>query len=97
MADYPPVSVVLPTVEPTGVCEQIADQLESGDELLVVCDAPDDPIADRVAAFDDRVRLVVAGEPEGCSGKANAVAAAMEAARNDRIAWTDDDFYHPPS
>ena len=41
------------------------------------------------------VRLVVAGEPEGCSGKANAIAAGMAAARHDRLVWTDDDFHHP--
>lgn len=45
----------------------------------------------------DGVRVVVAGEPEGCSGKANAIAAGMEAARHDRIVWTDDDFRHPPA
>ncbi|WP_394348610.1 glycosyltransferase [Halorubrum depositum] len=42
------------------------------------------------------VRVVLAGEPEGCSGKANAIAAGMEAAAHDRIVWTDDDFRHPP-
>jgi len=66
------------------------------DELLVVCDSPDDPVADRRGDLPPRVRIVVAGEPEGCSGKANAVAAGMEAAANDRLLWTDDDFRHPP-
>ena len=67
----------------------------SADELLVICDSPDDPVADRRGDLPERVRIVVAGEPEGCSGKANAIAAGMEAAANDRIAWTDDDFDHP--
>ncbi|MFO8116115.1 MAG: glycosyltransferase [Halorubrum sp.] len=47
-------------------------------------------------ALPDGVRLVLAGEPEGCSGKANAIAAGTEAAGGDRIVWTDDDFHHPP-
>jgi hypothetical protein len=67
----------------------------AADELLVVCDSPDDPVADRRGDLPPRVRIVIAGEPEGCSGKANAIAAGMEAAANDRIAWTDDDFRHP--
>ena len=66
------------------------------DELLVICDSPDDPVAARRGDLPDRVRVLIAGEPEGCSGKANAIAAGMEAAANDRIAWTDDDFRHPP-
>jgi hypothetical protein len=66
------------------------------DELLVICDAADDPVAARRGDLPDRVRILIAGEPEGCSGKANAIAAGMEAAANDRIAWTDDDFRHPP-
>jgi len=68
----------------------------AGDELLVVCDRPDDPVADRRGELPPRVRLVVAGEPEGCSGKANAIAAGMAAAVHDRLVWTDDDFRHPP-
>ncbi|ELZ49523.1 hypothetical protein C465_08131 [Halorubrum distributum JCM 9100] len=67
----------------------------NADELLVVCDSPDDPVADRRGDLPPRVRIVTAGEPEGCSGKANAIAAGMEAAANARIAWTDDDFRHP--
>jgi len=68
----------------------------AADELLVVCDSPDDPVADRRGDLPPRVRIVVAGEPEGCSGKANAIAAGMEAAASDRLLWTDDDFRHPP-
>ncbi|AHG04794.1 glycosyl transferase [Halobacterium sp. DL1] len=94
--DAPPTSVLLPTTRWTPACEEVATQLGPEDELLVVCDTETDPVAERVADEPDRVRLVVAGEPEGCSGKANAVAAGMEAARHDRVAWTDDDFHHPP-
>ncbi|MGM0448954.1 MAG: glycosyltransferase [Methanobacteriota archaeon] len=68
---------------------------EPADELLVICDSPDDPVADRRGNLPPRVRIVIASEPEGCSGKANAIAAGMEASANDRIAWTDDDFHHP--
>jgi len=92
----PPTSVILPTVRQTAVVDEIAAQLGPDDELLVVCDTEADPIASEVDSLAKGVRLVVAGEPEGCSGKANAIAAAMEAADHDRLVWTDDDFHHPP-
>src|SRR6056297_2066142 len=102
----PPTSVLLPTVRWTDACSEVAAQLGGDDELLVICDTEDDPVAERrgsegggeadAEGLPDGVRLVLAGEPEGCSGKANAVAAGMEAAANDRIVWTDDDFHHPP-
>ncbi|WP_123620329.1 glycosyltransferase [Halorubrum sp. CSM-61] len=93
--DRTPTSVLLPTVRWTDACDEVAGQLGERDELLVICDAADDPVADRRGTTPDGVRIVLAGEPEGCSGKANAIAAGMEAAANDRIAWTDDDFAHP--
>ena len=93
----PPTSVILPTIRGTDTVGEIAAQLGSDDELLVVCDCERDPIADAVDTLPEGVRLVVAGEPEGCSGKANAIAAAMEAAAHDRLVWTDDDFHHPPA
>ena len=96
MAEPTPVSVILPTTGWNDVCEEIAAQLRSGDELLVVCDAADESVAERIDDCSDDVRLVVAGEPEGCSGKANAIATGMEAAERDRLVWSDDDFYHPP-
>jgi len=106
----------------------VAAQLDGGDELLVICDADDDPVAERRGGeggperggdsgagrdedsaegggdgterdregLPDGVRVVAAGEPEGCSGKANAIAVGMEVAAHDRIVWTDDDFRHPP-
>ncbi|WP_101296373.1 glycosyltransferase [Halegenticoccus soli] len=95
-ATAPPTSVILPTVTWTAACAEVADQLGPRDELLIVCDCEADPVAKRSDDLPERVRIVYAGEPRGCSGKANAVAAGMEAARHDRIAWTDDDFYHPP-
>ncbi|MDB2240117.1 glycosyltransferase [Halorubrum ezzemoulense] len=79
-----------------GEASGAADDDADADELLVICDSPDDPVADRQGDLPPRVRIVIAGEPEGCSGKANAIAAGMTAAANDRIAWTDDDFRHPP-
>ena len=93
--DRPPISVLLPTVRWTGACDEVAGQLGARDELLVLCDTDDDPVADRRGTTPDGVRIVLAGEPEGCSGKANAIAAGMEAAAHDRIVWTDDDFAHP--
>lgn len=113
----PPTSVLLPTVRWTAACSEVAAQLGESDELLVICDTDDDPVAERreesagVAAerrdgetgaegegdgLPDGVRVVLAGEPEGCSGKANAIAAGMAAATHDRIVWTDDDFARPP-
>jgi glycosyltransferase involved in cell wall biosynthesis len=91
---YPPTSVILPTVEWRRSCQELLDQIGDEDELLIVCDTHDDPIADR--DLPSGATLIVAGEPVACSGKANAVAAGMEAASNDRIVWTDDDFFHPP-
>ena len=95
------MSVVLPTVEWTGACDDVAEQLRPDDELFVVCDAPTDPVTEHdaeTAAVDPEaaVRVVVAGEPEGCSGKANAVAHACSRARHDRLVWTDADFRHGP-
>jgi hypothetical protein len=95
MSERPPTSVLLPTTRWTDACAELAAQLGGSDELLVIHDGEDDP----VTGWEDRpegVRLVAAGEPEGCSGKANAIAAGMEAARHDRLVWTDDDFHHPP-
>ncbi|SDJ92242.1 glycosyltransferase [Natronorubrum texcoconense] len=91
-----PTSVVLPTTGWTDACEEIVEQLRPRDELLVVCDAERESVADRIEGCPDNARLVIAGEPERCSGKANAIAAGMEAAEHDRIVWTDDDFHHPP-
>lgn len=91
----PPTSVLLPTTTRSTVVEDIAMQLGSCDELLIICDRETDPVVDYAAEFE-RTRVIVAGEPVGCSGKANAIATGMEAATHDRIVWTDDDFYHPP-
>lgn len=91
----PATSVLLPTTRWTDACSEIAGQLRSNDELLVIHDDVDDP----VAAHSDvpaGVRLIPAGEPTGCSGKANAIATGMDAASHERLVWTDDDFHHPP-
>ena len=89
-----PTSILLPTVSWTPACDDVAAQLGSEDELLVIHDSEDDPVADR-ERFPENVRLIRAGDPVGCSGKANAIAAGMEAADHDRLVWTDDDFHHP--
>jgi hypothetical protein len=92
-------SILLPTVEWTPSCEQVRGQLGDEDELIVICDAPDDPVAERFErdsdsrlADDPLVDLVVAGDPEGCSGKANALAAGLERAAQNRVVFTDDDL-----
>lgn len=85
-----PVSVLLPTVEWTTACDDLVANLRDGDELLVICDSESDPVTNRDPP--DQVEILVAGEPEGCSGKANAMAYGMERASNDRFVWTDDDY-----
>jgi len=90
-----PTSVLLPTVSWTDACDEVAAQLGPEDELLIIHDDRDDPVANR-ERFPENVRLIRAGDPVGCSGKANAIAAGMEAANHDRLVWTDDDFHHPP-
>lgn len=96
MADPTPTSVLLPTTGWTDACEEIAAQLRPEDELLVICDTEEPSVIDRLDDDGAAVRLVIAGDPEGCSGKANAIAAGMDAASNDRIVWSDDDYHHPP-
>lgn len=96
MVNETSTSIILPTMEWNKACEEISAQLREGDELLVVCDTESDPATTHLDRFPTNSRLVVAGEPEACSGKANAIAAGMEAAHNDRIIWTDDDFHHSP-
>jgi len=86
--------VLLPTREWGPACEQAAAGLGPEDELLVICDSPEDPVAGHDAP--PGVEVLVAGEPEGCSGKANALARGMAAARHDRFVWTDDDFARGP-
>jgi hypothetical protein len=94
MTERDPVSVLLPTMEWNTACEQLAAQLKPNDELLVVCDSERDPVAGHDPP--EGVRILVAGEPEGCSGKANALAHGMRRARHDRFVWTDDDFERDP-
>lgn len=90
MGDRDPVSVLLPTVEWNVVCDQLAAQLGPDDELLVICDSEQDPVATRETP--DGVEVCVAGAPEGCSGKANALAHGMTRATHDRFVWTDADY-----
>jgi glycosyltransferase involved in cell wall biosynthesis len=95
--DAPPTSVLLPAVEWTPACSGVLDQLRPEDELLVLCDDEDDPVTERRESLPENARVVAVGDPDGCSGKANAIATGMQAARHDRLVWTDDDFPHPPN
>lgn len=85
-----PASVILPTLEWGTACEQLAAQLGPDDELLVICDSDSDPVAKHDAP--NGVRILVAGEPDGCAAKANAIAHGMERATNNRVVWSDDDY-----
>lgn len=89
-SDRAPVSIILPTLEWGTACEQLAAQLEPDDELLVVCDTDSDPVANYDAPGG--VEILIAGEPDGCAAKANAIAHGMEHATNDRFVWSDDDY-----
>lgn len=90
MGDRDTVSILLPTIEWTDACDQVAAQLQDGDELFVICDTDDDPVVSHDPP--DGVEILTAGEPDSCSGKANAMAYGMEQATNNRIVWTDADF-----
>jgi hypothetical protein len=57
---------------------------------LFRCDTEADPVASHEPP--EGVEILIAGEPDGCSGKANALAHGMASARHDRFVWTDDDF-----
>jgi hypothetical protein len=81
-------SVILPTVRWTAAAETVVAGLRADDELFVVCDSDTDPVVD---AAPPEATVIAAGEPVGCSGKANALAAGMEAATDDIVVWTDDD------
>ncbi len=92
--ESPATSILLPTREEVDAIKHLEKQLGEDDELLVICDSEDDPVAE--AGLDsEKVELVTAGEPQGCSGKANAIYEGMKASENDRVVWTDDDFEHP--
>jgi hypothetical protein len=95
VSNRPPLSVLLPTTKWTDTCAELAAQLGDRDELLIIHDGADDSVTES-EDHPEGVRLVAAGKPKCCSGKANAIAAGMEAARYDRLVWTDDDFHHPP-
>lgn len=96
MDGFPPTSIILPSPCWTTACQEVAEQLGPEDELLVVCDDSTDSVAERDSDLPNNVELVYAGEPQGCSGKANAIIVGMRASEHDRIVWTDNDFHHPP-
>lgn len=86
-------SVLLPTTTWTDGCDDVVADLRPEDELIVVADRSEDPVLD---AAPDSARTLVAGDPVGCAGKANALAAGMERASQDVVVWTDDDVSRDP-
>ncbi|HET7323141.1 MAG TPA: glycosyltransferase [Halococcus sp.] len=86
-------SVLLPTHRWTPSCAALARQLDPGDELLVLCDHQTDPVATDppTAPPNTTIEIVPVGDPEHCSGKANALAAGLERANDDLLVFTDDD------
>jgi glycosyltransferase involved in cell wall biosynthesis len=89
-------SVLLPTREWTEACEELVAQIDGADELFFICDTPTDPVMtqSRDRDFPPNVDVLVAGQPDGCSGKANALSHGIERASHERIVCTDDDFAH---
>lgn len=87
------VCVIIPTLSWTSACEQVYQQLDDGDELIAVCDSESDPLSKQDTPSD--IKVLVAGEPEGCSGKCNALAEALEQAAREHVVCTDADFQHP--
>ena len=82
--ERPATSILLPTREEVDAIKHLEKQLGEDDELLVICDSEDDPVAE--AGLDsEKVELVTAGEPQGCSGKANAIYEGMKASENNRV------------
>ena len=88
------VSVVLPTRRWTVACDELVEQVASDDEFIIACDGPDDPVVEDAAGTPAEV--VVAGEPQGCSAKCNALATGLERATGEYIVCTDADFEHGP-
>lgn len=94
--------ILLPTRDWTLACSEVVTQLKGDDELLIICDTSSDAVASHplLAAVSETdtptVRLLIAGEPQGCSGKANAIATGLKNASPDqeRFVWTDGDFVH---
>lgn len=86
-------SVLLPTREWTPSCGTLAAQLAAEDELWILCDRPDDPVARHPPELETAaaVEVLPAGPPEGSSGKAHALAAGLEASDGLVVILTDDD------
>lgn len=89
-------SVLLPTKEWTETSEELIAHIDETDELFFICDTSTDPvmIRSRSRDFPSNVSVLVAGQPDGCSGKAQALAHGLEHASHERIVCTDDDFVH---
>ncbi len=90
--------ILLPTHAWTPACDDVVDQLTDADELVLLVDAAAD-VAGDVPDRDD-VTVLAVGDPTGCSGKANAIAAGLEYAtasddppvEDDLILFTDADY-----
>lgn len=74
-------------------CAILAQQLDSYYEHLVLCDSPINPVAVAPPSglSNADVDIVPVGDPEHCSGKANALGVGLERANDDLVVLTDDD------
>lgn len=86
-------SILLPTHRWTRSCAVLVKQLDPGDELLILCDSPTDSVAvdPPPSPSNAAVDIIPVGNPERCSGKANALAVGLERATDDLVVLTDDD------
>lgn len=91
--------MLLPTRRWTTSCDRLVEQLRPGDELLVLCDRPTDAVAvdPPAPAPGTRVEVVPVGDPDGCSGKAHALAVGLSRATDDLVVLTDDDVERGPA
>lgn len=87
------VGVIVSTLSWTSACEELHQQLDDDDELILVCDTESDPLFNHEGS--ENAKIMAAGEPEGCSGKCNALAYGLEKASKEYVVCTDGDFSHP--
>ncbi len=81
-------SVIVPSVRWTPEMDSLLTGLRDGDEFLIVCDSEGDPV---MTDSPSEATIIAAGDPDGCSGKAHALATGMEHATDEIIVWSDGD------
>lgn len=102
----PPVTILIPAHNEEKVIERTVRSMLALEytpgrlQVMVINDASDDAtgqILDRLAAEDDRVRVLHRARPEGGTGKSAALNAAMKLVENEYIAIYDADNCPEPN